>query len=159
MLFRGAGEGGKASFEEVSLAKPLPLVVGLSGKESLTARTVARVAKAWRNNRTRYETVFDQIDALTQAGADAARDGAFGELGELMNVCHGYLNALQISTKELEELVEISRRSGAAGAKLTGGGGGGSVVALCPDGTGPVAAAIRAAGYEAIAFEVAKESG
>ena len=157
VLFRGPRERREASFEELSLAKPLPLVIGLTGRESLTARTVARVARAWRSNKARYEAVFDQIDALTRAGADAARDGALGELGELMNVCHGYLNALQVSTKELEEIVEISRRSGAAGAKLTGGGGGGSVVALCPDGTEPVAAAIRAAGYAATAFEVAGE--
>ena len=41
-----------------------------------------------------------------------------------MNLCHGYLNALQLSTPELEELVHIARKHGAIGAKLTGGGGG-----------------------------------
>ena len=155
VLFRGPGEGGEPSFDEVSLSRPLPLVIGLTGRESLTARTVARVAQAWRSNKARYETVFDQIDALTRAGADAARDGAFDELGELMNLCQGFLNALQVSTKEIEELVEVSRRHGAVGAKLTGGGGGGSIVALCPDGTEDVLAGIKAAGYEALAFEVA----
>ena len=154
MLYRAPAEGRLAQFHELALARPLPLVIGVTGKESLTATTVARVAGAWRHNRRRYEGIFDQIDALTRAGADAARDGEFGELGELMNLCHGYLNALQVSTRELEELVDIARRHGAAGAKLTGGGGGGSVVALCPDGTEIVAAAIRTAGYEALEFEV-----
>ena len=155
VLFRGPGGDAEASFEEVSLARHLPLVIGLTGRESLTARTVARVAQAWRGNRARYETVFDQIDALARAGADAAHDGAFEELGELMNLCQGFLNALQVSTKEIEELVEVSRRHGAVGAKLTGGGGGGSIVALCPDGPDAVVAGIKAAGYEALAFEVA----
>ena len=154
MLYRAAAENRPAEFDELALARPLALVIGVTGKESLTATTVARVAAAWRRNRRRYEGIFDQIDALTRAGADAARDGEFGELGELMNLCHGYLNVLQVSTRELEELVHVARRHGAAGAKLTGGGGGGSVVALCPDGTEAVAAAMRTAGYEALEFDV-----
>ncbi|MCY3810237.1 MAG: hydroxymethylglutaryl-CoA reductase, degradative [Gammaproteobacteria bacterium] len=154
MLFRAASQGRRSRFDELKLARPLPLVVGMTGKESLTATTVARVGSAWRRNRRRYEAVFDQIDGLTRAGADAARDGELGELGELMNLCHGYLNALQVSTRELEELVDIARRNGAAGAKLTGGGGGGAIVALCPEGVEPVVAAIKASGYDALAFEV-----
>ena len=67
-----------------------------------------------------------------------------------MNLCHGYLNALQVSTRELEELLELARGHGALGAKLTGGGGGGSIVALCPDGSDDAVAAMRAAGYDAL---------
>ena len=154
LLFRAAGDEGAASFQQIRLAAPLPLVIGLSGKESLTAHSVARVAAAWQRRKGRYEAVFDQIDALALHAADAARDGDLAELGELMNLCHGYLNALQVSTRELEALVDIARTHGAAGAKLTGGGGGGSIVALCPDGTDPVTKAIRDAGYEALTFEI-----
>ena len=157
MLYRNtASNRGKAApvFTALDLAKPLPIVVGISGKESLTATSVARVAAAWQRNRPRYEGIFDQIDALVQAGIDAVRDGELNELGELMNLCHGYLNALQVSTRELEELVHLARRHGAVGAKLTGGGGGGSIIALCPDGTDDVAAAIEANGYEALRFEI-----
>ena len=67
-----------------------------------------------------------------------------------MNLCHGYLNALQLSTPELEEMIHVARQNGAVGAKLTGGGGGGSMIALCPDSTGPVKAAIGAAGYRTL---------
>ncbi len=154
VLFRAASNGRDTSFDGIALKRPLPLVIGMTGKESLTAKTVAGVAQARRRNAPRYDAIFDQIEMLTNAGADAARDGALAELGELMNLCHGFLNALQISTRELEELVEISRRHGAAGAKLTGGGGGGSIVALCPDGTDSVLAGIKNAGYDALAFEV-----
>ena len=154
VLFRAPSSGRDASFDGITLKRPLPLVIGMTGKESLTARTVAGVAQARRRNATRYDAIFDQIEMLTNAGADAARDGALADLGELMNLCHGFLNALQISTRELEELVEICRRRGAAGAKLTGGGGGGSIVALCPDGTDSVLAGIKNAGYDAFAFDV-----
>ena len=153
VLFRGS-RNGVSSFEEVSLSKPLPLVIALTGKESLTARTVAQVARAWRSNKARYESIFSQIDQLTLAAAKAAREGALDELGELMNLCQGFLNALQVSTREIEEIVEVARRRGAVGAKLTGGGGGGSVVALCPDGGESVVSDIETMGYEAFTFEV-----
>ena len=71
-----------------------------------------------------------------------------------MNVCHGLLNALRVSSWEIEELVQISRDAGALGAKLTGGGGGGSIIALCPENSGKVADAIRAAGYQAMEVRI-----
>ncbi|MDE0693218.1 MAG: hydroxymethylglutaryl-CoA reductase, degradative [Gammaproteobacteria bacterium] len=154
LLFRARAQGRSESIEEVELARPLPLVIGLTGKESLTAKSVALVAEFQRRSPARYDAIFDQIEMLTTAGATAARNGSLLELGELMNLCHGFLNALQVSTKEVEELVEIARRHGAAGAKLTGGGGGGAIVALCPDGTDQVMSGIKSAGYEAFAFDV-----
>ena len=42
----------------------------------------------------------------------------------------GLLNAIQVSTPELEKLVRLARDAGALGAKLTGGGGGVKPVAL-----------------------------
>ena len=139
---------------EVQTARSVPIVLGISGKESLTASTVAQVRAAWERQPERYEAIFDQIAALTVAGTDALRDGAFDDLGELMNLCQGYLNALQVSTPELEELIHIARRNGAVGAKLTGGGGGGSIVALCPEGADDAASAMRASGFEALVFEL-----
>ena len=144
----------RATFEELTLREPIPLVIGMTGKESLTAKTVARVRNAWENHKVRYEAIFDQIAALTRAGVDALRDGQLQELGELMNLCHGYLNALQLSTPELEELVHIAREQGALGAKLTGGGGGGSIIALCPDTQDAVAAAMERAGYRSLKVSV-----
>jgi hydroxymethylglutaryl-CoA reductase len=143
-----------ATFEELKLREPVPLVIGMTGKESLTAKTVARVRHAWENHQARYEDIFDQIAALTRAGVDALRDGQFQELGELMNLCQGYLNALQLSTPELEELVHIAREQGALGAKLTGGGGGGSMIALCPDRQDAVAAAMERVGYRSLRVTV-----
>ena len=141
-------------FTTLSLAQPLSLVVGITGKESLTADTVARVRKAWQQSPQRYNDIFDQISMLTHSGREALQTGRLAELGELMNFCHGYLNALQLSTPELEELIHIARSNGALGAKLTGGGGGGSMVALCnnegPGDAASVMQAMDAAGYRAL---------
>jgi hydroxymethylglutaryl-CoA reductase len=68
------------------------------------------------------------------------------------------LNALQVSTPELEKLCDIARENGALGAKLTGGGGGGSIVAICDgDTTDAVVAAIRAAGFQAMPVRLGAE--
>jgi hydroxymethylglutaryl-CoA reductase len=116
----------------------------------LTAKTVGRVREAWLQDQKLYERIFDQIDTLTLRGVQAIQDNDLPLLGELMNICHGMLNALQVSTPELEQLVSIARDNGALGAKLTGGGGGGSIIAICEADTAPVVSAIRAAGFQAV---------
>jgi hydroxymethylglutaryl-CoA reductase len=136
--------------EPLNIRKPIPAVIGITGYEGLTAKTVGRVRDAWLKDQKLYERIFDQIDALTLRGVQAIQDNDLKLLGELMNICHGMLNALQVSTPELEKLVDISRASGALGAKLTGGGGGGSIIAICDGDTAPVVNAIRAAGFQAV---------
>ena len=136
--------------EPLNIKTPIPMVIGMTGYEGLTAKTVGRINTAWQQDRKLYERIFDQIDTLVLRGVQAIQDEDLGMLGELMNVCHGMLNALQVSTPELEQLVNIARDSGALGAKLTGGGGGGSIIALCDGDTSNVISAIRAEGYQAI---------
>ena len=147
LLFENAK---RPAFRELKLPEPLPLVIGITGRESLTATTVAQVRIAWQGQKARFEAIFEQMGQLTRAAADALADARFQELGQLMNLCQGYLNALQVSTPELEELIHLSRANGALGAKLTGGGGGGSMIALCPDAQKQVADVIQAAGYKAL---------
>ena len=147
LVFRS---GNPPLVEPLNIKTPIPMVVGMTGYEGLTAKTVGRVNAAWQQDRKLYERIFDQIDALVLRGVQAIQDEDLATLGELMNVCHGMLNALQVSTPELEQLVDIAREHGALGAKLTGGGGGGSIIALCDGNTDAVVNAIRAAGFQAI---------
>ena len=62
---------------------------------------------------------------LSQTGLDALLRGDKQKLGDLMNINHGLLSAIGVSTIELDDLVYAARREGALGAKLTGAGGGG----------------------------------
>ena len=140
--------------EVIQIERPLPIVIGMSGIESLTARTVARVRQAWQKNPALYERIFDEIDTLVGHGLTALGESDYDSLGEMMNVCQGLLNGLQVSSWELEEMIQIARNNGAVGAKLTGGGGGGSIIALCPEDSTRVAKAIRTAGYHALEVEI-----
>ena len=117
--------------ELLNIPQPLSIVVGMTHSEGLTARTVANVADARQRNPRLYEKIFDDIDGLVLQAVSAIQDNDVGTLGDLMNINQGLLNALQVSTPELERLIGIAREAGAAGAKLTGGGGGGAMIALC----------------------------
>ncbi|EQD46590.1 protein containing GHMP kinase, partial [mine drainage metagenome] len=130
------------------------IVIGISRKESLTAVTVGKVRNAWQRNSTLYEGIFHQIDELVLQAVEAMQVQDLERLGDLMNICHGLLNALRVSSWEVEELVQIAREHGALGAKLTGGGGGGSIIALCPGNRDKVVAAMRDAGYQAMEVEI-----
>ena len=147
-------KGDPPLMKPIEVTEPIPIVIGLSSTESLTAKMVAKVQSAWSNNRFMYEKIFAEIDAMTLQAADAIRSRDLVQLGELMNIGQGFLNALGVSSWELEELIQIARSNGALGAKLTGGGGGGSMVAICPDDAERVASAMRKAGYRAMITQI-----
>lgn len=151
LLFR-KGSPGLQEFLEID--QPLKFVIGMTGVESLTHKMVTRVRQQWERNTTLYERIFNEIDSLTLQGVKAIRDNDLEHLGDLMNVCQGLLNALQVSSWEVEELVQIARDNGALGAKLTGAGGGGAVIALCPENADDVKVAMQRAGYQAMEVTV-----
>jgi mevalonate kinase len=74
-----------------------------------------------------------------------------------MNINHGLLNSIGVSTPELEQMVDVARAAGAAGAKLTGAGGGGSIVALCPETTVKVSEALSSRGYRVMELADGRE--
>jgi hydroxymethylglutaryl-CoA reductase len=138
--------------ELLNIPEPLSIVVGMTHTEGLTARTVANVADARQRNPRLYEKIFDDIDALVLQAVSAIQDNDVTTLGDLMNINQGLLNALQVSTPELERLIDAARDAGATGAKLTGGGGGGAMIALCKNAatTADVQQVIERLGFRAL---------
>lgn len=136
--------------QTLQLANSPPLVIAASGTRGITREQVAGVAARRERARDRYEAIFDEMDAISSSGAKALAAGDYAALGMLMNICQGLLNAIEVSTPELERMVHIARAAGAAGAKLTGAGGGGSIVALCPGKVGAVQQALQASGYRIV---------
>ncbi len=71
--------------------------------------------------------------ARVRAFGDALRDNHIDALGPLMLESHASSrNDMEVSTPELDQLVECLMDAGALGARLTGAGFGGCVVALVP---------------------------
>lgn len=150
MLFRNDGT---LKMEPLALTETPPIVIACSNEVGLTNEQVAGVRARYERAPGLYSALFDEIDKISVAGVDLLQNGQYDELGLAMNVCHGLLNALEVSTPELERMVALARAAGAAGAKLTGGGGGGSIVALCPDGLDRVRKALQEAGYRTLVLK------
>ena len=149
---------GAFDVEELELATKPPIVIACGHQPGVTHEQVAGVRARYEARQQTYDAIFDQIDALSVAGARALKAGDYVELGQLMNVCQGLLNALGVSTPELEQMVDVARKAGASGAKLTGAGGGGSIVAVCPGAVEEVVKALRAAGYATIGLSENREA-
>jgi len=80
----------------------------------------------------RARHVLTEGDRVVRA-ADALRNPDLKSLGTLMNESHESCGRdFGISTPELDRLVEIARRHGALGSRLTGAGFGGCTVSLVP---------------------------
>ena len=152
MLFKSTG--GVAQYSQIKPAIPVPLVIGISGRESLTARMVSEVAAARSRRPEAFERIFDQIESFTMNAVSAVTSGDMEALGTAMNLCHGLLNGLQVSSPEIERMVHAARKAGALGAKVTGGGGGGSMIALAPDCQDEVRDALDRLGYETFSLSV-----
>jgi len=147
MLFRNSGS---LEVEVLPLDEMPPLLIGFSHAAGPTHEQVAGVKARFEQDTAGYNAIFDQIDGISKAGAKALKAKQYQKLGSLMNLCHGLLNAIQVSTPDLENMVSIARENGAMGAKLTGAGGGGSVVALCPETEDAVRSALHQAGYKTL---------
>ncbi|MCB0305448.1 MAG: hydroxymethylglutaryl-CoA reductase, degradative [Calditrichaeota bacterium] len=147
-------KGDPPLMKHLEVPQPIPIVIGITGVESLTAKMVANVRRAWEKNKMMYDKIFSEMNALTLRAVKAVKNYDLATLGDLMNINQGLLNALQVSSWELEELIQIARNSGALGAKLTGGGGGGAMIALCPEHPERVADAMRKAGYRAMVTQI-----
>jgi len=59
--------------------------------------------------------------------------GEWKEVGKLADENHTLLQKLTVSCKELDHLVDVAKKAGAAGAKMAGTGRGGLMWAICLD--------------------------
>ena len=127
------------------------LVIGDTGIEASTKKTVSNVRKNWKKEPGLMNGYFDEIERITNKGKSAIEEGNDELVGEIMDENHDLLNSIGVGHKKLDELVDISKEAGALGAKLTGGGGGGNMVALAENKTSQkkIHDAITEAGYRA----------
>lgn len=159
MWFRKNLGGRPASVERLRVSMPVEILIGSTGKVANTKAMVAGVAERKNKCPEIYDPIFKKAEKLAYAGRKALESYDLEMVGELMNENHRLLQEIEVSSIELDLLVDIARKNGSFGAKLTGGGGGGCMVALTPgkelqDG---VAAAIEREGYEVLRTKIGIE--
>ena len=116
--------------ETFNVSKPFTILIADTGISAPTKESVGDVRRLWRNDKSRWETIFDKFGELSFTARRAIEAGKPELLGELMDENHELLQTLTVSSRELDQLVETARKVGALGAKLSGGGRGGNMIAL-----------------------------
>ncbi|MFU8771004.1 MAG: mevalonate kinase [Anaerolineales bacterium] len=119
--------------EIISFPKPFTILIADTGVPSPTSITVGDVRRAWIERSDYYEGIFDNIAEVVQNARKAIESGSIEKLGELMNANHQLLRELDLSSQQIENLVQASQHAGALGAKLSGGGRGGNVIVLASE--------------------------
>jgi len=116
------------------------------------------VMKAHINGDRRVHRNFDQIAAIANGMRAAVEKQDWAEAGRLLRAEweHRRRNIPTISTPLIDRLVKVTRKLGAAGAKVCGAGGGGCVFFLAePEARDRVAAAIATEGAQVLEAKVA----
>jgi len=104
----------------------LNLLVIDSGIRSKTIDVVTDV----RNNIDKNMPFIKQIGSVSNNAFHALISGDINKIGELMNENQALLKKIDVSCKELDEMLEFGRNQGAVGGKLTGAGRGGNFLLL-----------------------------
>jgi len=135
--------------ETLQVAKPFTIVIGDTGISAPTKESVGDVRKLWEADNAKWESVFEQVGEIVKKARNAIERAKRKELGELMQENHSLLQEMNVSSPELDKLVEAARNAGALGAKMSGGGRGGNMIALVePNQAEAVAKSLMAAGAE-----------
>ncbi|NJE42654.1 mevalonate kinase [Thermococcus sp. GR6] len=151
----------KGNFEHLPFME-LPIVVGYTGSSGSTKELVAMVRRNYEEMPEVIEPILVSMGKIVEKAKDVLLselddEVRFVQLGRLMNINHGLLDALGVSTKKLSELVYAARTAGALGAKITGAGGGGCMYALAPEKQSEVATAITIAGGTPMITKISDE--
>jgi len=148
----------RVSVWPIKLKSSLKLLVSSVGPHDGTKNAVRDLRERKKRHPKAYDRIFFGLDEIAREMEQALINGEQANIGELMNIAQGYLNALSLSTPQIEKLCAIARERGALGAKLTGAGGGGAIIALTDGNEHDLVRAFKAAGYESFVTEVFDET-
>lgn len=123
--------------EQLDITHRLPIIVGNTGIQHRTMDLVERVKRSTDERKSIFMPIHESIGEISRKGRKILEKKElslkdYKELGFLMNVNHGLLEALGVGSKETSLFVKASLQAGAWGAKITGAGGGGAIIVLTP---------------------------
>jgi len=159
LWFKKNMSGGSNTITKLRIREPVEIVIGSTGVVANTKAMVEGVAERKRKHPEKYDLLFEQAEALALIARKALHEFDLKKVGKLMDQNHSLLQEIEVSHEKLDYLVDVARKQGAYGAKLTGGGGGGCMVALTPgkELQEHVAKAIEKEGYEVLRTRIGVE--
>lgn len=114
----------------INVTVPFTILIADTGIPSPTSTTVKDLSKRWEAEPQRYNYIFSSVEEIVISARTAIEAGKHDKLGLLMTRNHDLLKDLDVSSPELDHLVNSALNAGALGAKMSGGGRGGNMIAL-----------------------------
>jgi mevalonate kinase len=149
-------EGGENTVELINLKEPVKIVLGNTGRSAVTKEVVEDVRQAREKDPEKFKRIFNDYVNLVNEARKVLEAGDLESVGKLMDRNHELLSEMGVSCEELDHLVDVARKNGAIGAKMTGTGRGGYVIALTPgrELQEKVATAIEREGFKALRTQI-----
>ena len=105
-----------------------------TGKARRTGDLVKKVKEFKDAHEEEFERILEDAEQIIWEAVDALKARDVESIGKLMLRNQELLRRVGVSSKEIEDVIELCMKSGAFGAKLTGAGGGGCVIAVAEEG-------------------------
>ena len=131
--------GGYVKYKKSEGVSPLvidfkiPLLIVDSGEKVKTSKMVSFVRKQREENPQFVNSVLNSLDDISKKALDVLISRNLNDLGVLMTQYYKELKKLNISTPNLDKIVEIALENNALGVKPTGAWGGGCCLILTKD--------------------------
>lgn len=119
-----------AKIVEALTVNDLPMVVGYTGIKADTPTLVRMVQTQKVEDPETIDQLFSRIGQIVNLAKIAINNQDWTQVGLLMQENQKLLKTLQVSSLELDRLIDAARKSGALGAKLSGAGGGDCMIAM-----------------------------
>jgi mevalonate kinase len=145
-------EGSPNKIGTLSVSKPVEIVLASTGITQETKAVVGEVKAKKESDEKWFEGVSNKYKEVCEKGLEAIKKEDWKTVGEMMDKNQDLLKQIDVSCKEIEDIVKGAKEAGAWGAKLTGTGRGGYVLLLTPGSElqEKVAKAIEGLGFKTV---------
>jgi len=117
--------------EIIPLPHTFPLTVVYSGSKMPTTQVIQLVDERRKQFPDVYDLIYDAMDRSAATAADAVKAENWPDLGRLLDMNQGLMDAIGVSNRRLSTIVHSMREApGILGAKISGSGLGDCVVGL-----------------------------
>lgn len=151
VTFGGILKYKKGTYKRIKLSHYPEITIGDTGIISDTRELVGKVGELKENYPSFFTLYLKQMQEVIKLGEKFLKEGDLEKFGKIMDINHGLLSAIGVSSPELEKLVWAARKK-AIGAKICGAGGGGIMIAL-----GNASEEIEKAGGKVIKTKISEE--
>ncbi|MFZ2455907.1 MAG: mevalonate kinase [Candidatus Altiarchaeia archaeon] len=129
VTFGGVLRYTNGEYTRINARKCPGITIGNTGVKVDTKEPVTDVMKLKEKYPKFFEDYLSAMVHIVDYGQKYLQEGDVQKLGEIMNINHGLLSSIGVSSPELERLVWAARKV-SPGAKLCGKGRGGIMIAL-----------------------------